>query len=67
MSINGMDWASAKVPVSTMDTDYDTALATAMMAVAGGLNNPELLARIRYQLNQHQKGEGGIIEDTKVM
>lgn len=67
MSINGLDWASVKVPVSTMDEDYDSALATAMMAVSGGLNNPELLARIRYQLNQHEKGEGGIIEGTKVM
>lgn len=67
MSLNGMDWASVTVPVATMDADYDSALATAMMGVAGGLNNPELLARLRYMLNQHKGDKGGIIKDGKIM
>lgn len=67
MSLNGLDWASITVPVSTIDTDYDSALATAMMGVAGGLNNRELLARMRYMLNQHKVGEDSIIEDRKIM
>jgi len=67
MSLNGMDWASITVPVATMDQDYDTALATAMMGVAGGLNNREILARLRYMLNQHKVDKGGIIEGGKIM
>jgi hypothetical protein len=69
MSLNGMDWASVTVPVSTYDADYDSALATAMMGVAGGLNNRELLARIRYMLNQQKLDKDGIIkeDDRKLM
>ena len=67
MSLNGMDWASVTVPFVTMDADYDSALATAMMGVAGGLNNPELLARIRYLLNQQKPDEIGIIKGGKLM
>ena len=54
MSLNGMDWASITVPV-------------AMMGVAGGLNNREILARLRYMLNQHKVDKGGIIEGGKIM
>lgn len=61
MSVNGMDWASVTVPVQAIDTSYDDALASAMMGVASGLNNPYLLAEIRYQLNQQISSEGGII------
>lgn len=67
MSLNGMDWATVTVPVATMDADYDSALATAMMGVAGGLNNPEILARMRYMLNQHKTKEIGIIKSEKIM
>ncbi len=67
MSLNGMDWATVTVPVATMDADYDSALATAMMGVAGGLNNPEILARMRYMLNQHKMKEGSIIKGGKIM
>ena len=67
MSLNGMDWASITVPITTSDSDYDSALATAMMGVAGGLNNIELLARMRYMLNQHKAAEIGIIKGRKIM
>jgi hypothetical protein len=59
MSLDGVDWVGSEVPVSTADESYEAALASSMMAIAGALNDENVLARIRYGLNQRIKGLEG--------
>jgi hypothetical protein len=62
MSLNGIDWASASVPASIGDEDYDSALASVMLELAAGLNDLNLLATMRYLLNnQRDSGFSGAV------
>jgi len=64
MSLNGAEWVTVNIPVQVDDSDYDSALATAMLGIASGLNDPEILATMRLQLNK-QKGlisKGDIVQ-----
>lgn len=49
---NGVDWVRNEIPISTADDDYDSALATTMLAIANALNNPRMLAVMRVKLNE---------------
>ncbi len=51
LSLDGLQWAEKKVPVTTSDDDYDSALATSMLAMANAINSPKFLASLRKELN----------------
>jgi len=52
---NGMDWVTNEIPISTADDDYDSALATTMLAIANALNNPRMLAVMRVKLDTQKE------------
>jgi hypothetical protein len=53
LSVDGLQWAEKKVPITTTDDDYDSALATAMLAMANAINSPRFLTSLRKQLNEY--------------
>ena len=56
MTINGVDWEEAQIPVSTLDDDFDSALATVMVSLAGTMNNPRMMAKLRIKLDHTKLG-----------
>jgi hypothetical protein len=53
LSVDGIQWANKRVPVTTTDDDYDSALATAMLALANAINSPKFLASLRKELDAY--------------
>lgn len=53
LSLDGLQWAEKKIPVTTSDDDYDSALATSMLAMANAINSPKFLASMRKELDAH--------------
>jgi len=53
LSVDGVSWADKDIPVSTVDDDYDSALATTMLAMANAINSPRFLASLRRELDLH--------------
>jgi len=53
VSLDGLQWSEKKIPVTTSDDDYDSALATAMLAMANAINSPRFLAGLRKNLDAY--------------
>lgn len=53
LSLDGLQWSEKKIPVTTSDDDYDSALATSMLAMANAINSPKFLASMRKELDVH--------------